>query len=81
MFRGILLPYTCQTCKGKISTSTTLSAVGGLMGLAVSGLYSAGYTVVASVSFFVILLVLLLIAPHKLTCTFEDDTHEKSKEK
>ena len=81
LYSILLREYRCKGCNGKISSSVALSVTAALMGLAVSGLFSAGFIVFASVAFVVILVVLAIITPFNIKCTFDEDGQKESDQK
>ena len=73
LYAVLLGECRCKVCKGKISSSVILSVTAAILGLAVSGLFSAGYTLAASLAFVFILITLFVIAPFNIKCTIEEN--------
>ena len=72
----VLREYTCKNCSAKISASVVLSVTAALMGVAVSGIFNAGYKVSAIVLFVFIVAILVVITPYNIKYTLSEKNEE-----
>ena len=71
---AILKNTSCPSCGAAVSVSASLSAVAALMGLAISGLFTAGFINLALVLLVLALFILLLVTPRSLRVTPKNES-------